>query len=556
MPDIIEGAPGHMPVGFDRGRQRYVTAFGIGYFFLCQVGGPLMHFAFSPGTAYWHDPLPLLAHALGIVVAGLLVLAPQRATMASYVVIWSTWLTVWAAVWATAGTVNGERVPFYLATAPLLAGLLMSTRHVVVVGGLNVFGIAVMAAIGRVPGATAMNAALLTIVATMVLGIGAYTRRLDEAIIGGQARQLVSRTAELQAIMDAASEGMVAFDGAGRIVNANPAAIELTGGSRLSRGEPMDASLPRQIAHVVETLQESGRQGPDDVELGGRVLRVGLRALPGPRDGHLVTIQDVTEERAAEEQRHLAELRRSEIEKLREVTRFKSNLLNAASHELNTPLTPVRLQMELLRSPDRGPLTPKQTHSLDILDRNIQRLSSLITDILDVAKLDGARLPLRVVPVAMESLVRNEVAGFADNAQRSGITLDTDIQGSAWVRGDPARLGQVIANLVSNAIKFTPRGGVKVSFTVDGGWATVSVQDTGVGVPHGTEDQLFEPFSQLHESAREAEGAGMGLYLSRGIIEAHGGIMEFERLRDGSRFWFRIPTDTIAVSVAEPIAAR
>ncbi len=558
MADVVTGASrSHFQRDPQLGRQRYVASIAIGYLLLCQAGAPLIHYAVSPAIPYWEDSLAIISHALGVIALLAFFVAKRSTTLAAHVLIWSTWAAVWGALLSNMGTQYANHAAIYLALAPLVAGLLLSASHVVTVGGLNVFGAAVLGATGAVAPSTAMNASLLTIAATLVLGISAYMRRVDQIVIGGQARQLLVRTAELEAIMHAASEGMIAVDPAGRIVDANAAAARLTGDLDLSRGALIADVLPGPLVELVESLAESAGNEPVHAELhGAPVLRVTLRRLAGPREGHLVTLQDVTEERAAEEQRRLADLHSAEVEKLQELNRFKSNLLNAASHELNTPLTPVRLQVELLRSPERGPLNDRQIHSLDILDRNIRRLSTLIGDILDVAKLDGSRLPLRCVPVSLDALVREEVANFADSARQAGLELEVDIKDRAWVWGDPARLAQVLANLVSNAIKFTREGRVRVELVVEAGWAAITVDDTGVGVPAGAEANLFEPFGQLHKLAHEADGAGMGLYMSKGIAEAHGGQLGYERHNGGSRFWFRIPTDAIEVPEAGQVMAN
>ncbi len=534
-------------VGFDRGRRRFVIAFGIGYFGLCHVAAPVLHFARTPGVPYWQDPVTLLCHTLGFVALSAVYLGKDSTTRLAHVLVWATWVAVWVVVLRSIGSPHVSAVTMFLAAGPLLAGSLLSTRHVVAAGALNVLGAAAMGAAGMVPASAALHASLLTAAATLVLGITSYTRHVDEAIIGGQARQLLTRTAELEAIMEASPEGLIALDAGGRIVDANGTAARLVGSRRLLRGAPLDRVLHGDVAGVLEDLVHSDGTDLRRIDLpGGRVARVSIRAIRGPREGHLIMLADITDELRADEERRQADVRRSEVEKLQEVTRFKSNLLNAASHELNTPLTPVRLQMELLRSPDRGPLTDKQRHSLDILDRNIQRLSHLITDILDVAKLDGARLPLRCAPVALEDILRDEVAAFQPAAARRGLRLDVDVQGRGVVWGDPGRLGQVVGNLIGNAVKFTNDGHVRARLALDDAWVTVSVEDTGVGVPLGSDAQLFEPFSQLHQVGRDAVGAGMGLYLSKGIIEAHGGSMGFERHPEGSRFWFRIPLEDAA----------
>ncbi len=522
-----------------------MLAFGMGWFLLCQTGAPLFHYMVNADTPYWSDPLPVLGHVVGLLALACLIAARKSIVLASHLLVWSSWLATWIAVVGVIGTSHINGLVLYLATGPLLAGLLLRPSYVILAGGLSVFGAAAMGATGLVGPASAINASLLTMAATVVLGISAYVRHVDDVIIDGQSRQLLARTAELEAITDAASDGMIALDPVGRIVDANPAAMAILGDAPLPRGSAFWTAVPTPLADAVHAMLDAAGE-PAPVEVGeDPILRVTMRPLGASHAGHLVTLQDVTDAKAAEEQRRIADMQSAEVEKLQELNRFKANLLNSASHELNTPLTPVRLQVELLRSTQRGPLNDRQIHSLDILDRNIKRLSTLIGDILDVARLDGARLPLRCVPVAIDRLVKDELSSFQESAKLNGLELEAQIDGQAWVWGDPGRLAQVTNSLVTNAIKFTKEGRILIHVTASDGWATLAVEDTGVGVPEGREGHLFEPFAHTHSSDVDLDGSGMGLYMSKAIIEAHGGDIGYERHDTGSRFWFRVPVDAM-----------
>lgn len=261
--------------------------------------------------------------------------------------------------------------------------------------------------------------------------------------------------------------------------------------------------------------------------------------VPG---GAILLVRDVTEARRAEEARRVASQRLQDIERLEEMNRFKTQLLNTASHELNTPLTPLRLQTHLLRSGALGELNERQRKSVAILDRNLGRLSALVGDVLDVARIQAGRLKLRPETIDLATLVAHAVETFEEPALARGIALEVAASEPLAVRADPARLTQVLFNLVSNAMRFTPEGGrIEVRALAEGAVARVDVADTGIGLEKRQIDALFQPFSQVHEDSRG--GTGLGLYISRGILAEHGGAIacESDGPGHGTTFSLRLP---------------
>ncbi|HWG90537.1 MAG TPA: HAMP domain-containing sensor histidine kinase [Candidatus Thermoplasmatota archaeon] len=227
----------------------------------------------------------------------------------------------------------------------------------------------------------------------------------------------------------------------------------------------------------------------------------------------------------AERERQAAAERLAELERLKQVNQFKTNLLNTASHELNTPLTPLKLQVHLLRSPQTGPLTERQRRAVDVLDRNILRLSLLVQDVLDVARLQGGTLPLHRQPVDFNRIVLEAVESFQEQADQKGIKLETRAEGERVLDLDGQRITQVVFNLLSNALKFTPPGGtILVETGRVGEEGVIRVRDTGMGLTPSQMSRLFQPFSQVHDTMQETRsGAGLGLYICKGIVEQHGG---------------------------------
>ncbi|MBI2078574.1 MAG: PAS domain-containing sensor histidine kinase [Euryarchaeota archaeon] len=270
-----------------------------------------------------------------------------------------------------------------------------------------------------------------------------------------------------------------------------------------------------------------------------RTDKVPYRDETGKVVGVVVFSQDITEQKKAEEDLKAA------YRKLEELVKFRTQFLNTTAHELRTPLTPIILQSHLLRDALSHLSDPQQRKGFEILDRNIRRLDSLVRDVLDAARLQSGRLPLRVAELDMARVVGDAVETVAPQAEQQHITLESRSERPLLVAGDPVRLGQVLTNLLANALKFTPEGGkITVTAVASSGHAIVSVQDTGIGVPPGQIARLFQPFSQVHDPMQTtAPGTGLGLYVSRGIVEQHGGNIWCYSAgpNAGSTFSFRLP---------------
>ena len=217
----------------------------------------------------------------------------------------------------------------------------------------------------------------------------------------------------------------------------------------------------------------------------------------------------------------------------RRVDRMKDEFLAAVSHELRTPLTAVLGALGLLASGAAGPLPERARPLAEAAQRNGHRLSRLIDDILDLTKLEGDRLVMQVSTVAVGPLVREACAANLAYAARVGVAIDQDIEGAAdalKLRVDPIRFLQVMANLLSNAIKHSPQGET-VTAVVRRSLAgvRVQVQDRGKGIDPEFRACLFEKFAQADGSDRRMQGGtGLGLYLSRILVERMGGRIEAE----------------------------
>ncbi len=244
----------------------------------------------------------------------------------------------------------------------------------------------------------------------------------------------------------------------------------------------------------------------------------------------------------------------NEMSRLRDLSDFKTKLLNTAAHEISTPLTPIRFQTTILRRGDQENLDDRQRRALEILDRNVDRLSKLVHDVLDVARLESDNLKIRPEPMDLSQVAHETVDAFRDLARQAQVELVTELEEPLTVPADAERIAQVFFNLVSNAIKFTPEGGqVTVRTSREDDMALASVEDTGVGLKAEDFQRLFQPFSQIESdelNTPKRGGTGLGLYITQGIIEQHGGRIwcDSPGVAEGSTFSFAIPTE------ARPVA--
>lgn len=345
--------------------------------------------------------------------------------------------------------------------------------------------------------------------------------------------------AKFRALIETAPDAVLIADPFGLIVLANQQAGKMFGytSSELI-GLPMAALLPDEApGREAQARRRDGSTFPAEV-----------RAAPMEQRGERLTtrmIRDLTERKAAEEERFHAVERLREIERLKQMDAFKTQFINMAAHELGTPLTPVRLQVDLLKMDVTGPLTAQQRRALAILDRNVERLRALLEDVLQVARLQAGRLAVDKQDADLARLLLEAVETFQEPARRAGVHIETRLAPGLHAYVDAKRITQVLFNLISNAIKFTPPGGsivVEAEGSEEG--VVFRVRDTGDGMKPEDISRLFQPFTQVHDRAQRTQpGTGLGLYISKGIVDLHGGHIkaESEGLGKGATFTVALP---------------
>ena len=232
-------------------------------------------------------------------------------------------------------------------------------------------------------------------------------------------------------------------------------------------------------------------------------------------------------------------------QQLEAASRHKSEFLANMSHELRTPLNAIIGFSEVLTERMFGELNEKQAEYLKDIYASGQHLLSLINDILDLSKIEAGRMELELADFDLPSAIDNALILVRERATRRGITLGRTLDEQlGMLRGDERKVKQVLLNLLSNALKFTPEGGrIDVSAGVHDGVAEIAVTDTGVGIAPEDQEAVFEEFRQVGTADKKVEGTGLGLALSRKFIELHGGRIWVEsEVGKGSTFRFTLPS--------------
>jgi signal transduction histidine kinase len=243
----------------------------------------------------------------------------------------------------------------------------------------------------------------------------------------------------------------------------------------------------------------------------------------------------------------LRETSRIEAERrmLEIVSQHKSEFLANMSHELRTPLNAVIGFSEVLAERMFGDLNPKQQEYVQDILTSGRHLLALINDILDLSKVEAGRMELELAPFDLRAALENSLLLVRERAQRHGLVLELDVDdGVSMVVADERRFRQIMLNLLSNAVKFTPDGGqIRVSAVLREGFVEVAVSDTGMGIPKEDQGLIFEEFRQARgESAGKREGTGLGLTLTKRLVETHGGrIWVTSEPGRGSAFTFTLP---------------
>ena len=341
-----------------------------------------------------------------------------------------------------------------------------------------------------------------------------------------------------RSILEQAADAVVVCDERGFVQQASESAKRLCPAGVLHRPfeDAFGVPLPPLPVHVMEAELGCGRPVPATVLMSARPLR-------GPQgvSGVVVTLTDISERKRAEQaiqQLHLAE--RQAREDAEAASRAKDEFLAMLAHELRNPLFALRNAVEVSRAGDDG-----RERALDIAARQVQQLARLIDDLFDMARVQRGRVELRREPLDLVQVVDRAVEITRLAVERRGHVLEIEIDEGLEVDADPDRLEQILVNLLSNAVKFTEPGG-RIALTArrEGSEAVVTVKDNGVGIEPELLSHVFELFAQGRMGLdRSAGGLGIGLTVTKRLVELHGGSVEArsEGPGQGAEFEIRLP---------------
>ena len=232
---------------------------------------------------------------------------------------------------------------------------------------------------------------------------------------------------------------------------------------------------------------------------------------------------------------------KEENERTKAAYEIKSQFLSTVSHELRTPLTSIKASLELINAGALGEVPPALEPAMNIAAKNARRLSNLIDDLLDLQKIEAGEMVFHFERINVRELVEEAIEstkGYADQLKINMITVFP--KDDIFIAGDHSRLMQVMANLLSNALKFSDEGGtVQVRIAMHGARARISVRDEGVGIPENSKDKVFGKFSQVDSSdVRRIGGTGLGMSITKQIVERHEGTVDYEsEFGNGSTFY-------------------
>ncbi len=344
-------------------------------------------------------------------------------------------------------------------------------------------------------------------------------------------------------IVEKSTDGIIIVDNEGIVRFVNPSGEKI-----FNQSAENAIGMPFGFPVVIDEFIER-----DILRLDGSIAIVEMRSVETNWKGenaYLISLRDITMRKRYEES-----LLRT-TEELKKIDQMKSDFISIASHELRTPLTSIKNAVDIILSRKAGEITDPQEKFLSMAKRNINRLGSLINDILNISKIESGKIELNYTEVDIKNIIENVFNTFRTVADSKSISLKMNIAPDLPViYADGSRIEEVLINLISNAIKFTHDKGIVTinAQQVEGvpyrpenikGFLEISVTDTGIGIPKKSMEHLFEKFYQVDSSLSEKKkrGTGLGLAISKGTIEAHGGKIQCKSKEgEGSTFSFTLP---------------
>jgi PAS domain S-box-containing protein len=339
--------------------------------------------------------------------------------------------------------------------------------------------------------------------------------------------QLEEEASKVKAILESIADGVIVEDKSGQIIMMNPAAKRILGGM----SEDFPAHPIRELPALLAKGEPSSADGSEDrrFEAGGKVISAGEAPVvtkDGVELGKVMVFRDITREV--------------------EVDRLKDEFIENVSHELRTPLTSIKGYSELLMLTAQDKLDQQQRKSLSYIAQRSSQLVTMISELLDMTDIAAGTLGLDLAPTSLDELIVEVMDSWRNRIEEKQLTAVAQLPDDLpQVLADRDRVRRVLHNLISNAYNYTmPGGNMTVTTYTDGDKVRVDVEDTGVGISKPDQSRLFTRFFRAREVPHDdVRGAGLGLYMAKALIEAHGERIWLERSKqgEGSVFSFTLP---------------
>jgi NtrC-family two-component system sensor histidine kinase KinB len=349
--------------------------------------------------------------------------------------------------------------------------------------------------------------------------------------------KLLAEKKKGEAIINSIDDGIIVVDADYRICDLNPAAARAIGSEgELAKGKHfLEVVKSEKLFRLIRESSESGRSSgaEDDKD----IITINRGETPSHYQYWISPIYSEANAMVG------VVLLLRDITRLKELDRLKSEFVMMASHELRTPLTSIGMGIDLLRESCLEKLNPEEQKLLGAAHEEIQRLKSLVNDLLALSKIESGKIEMDFEQVSLPALFEKVVADMKIQAKNRSVELTWQIpEPFPKVKADAHKIAWVLTNLVANALNFSdPGGSIKISAEHIGTLGYVSVKDNGVGIPVEFQSRIFDKFVQVKDQ-KESIGSGLGLAICREIVHAHGGTIWVDSVPgEGSTFTFTIP---------------
>ena len=354
---------------------------------------------------------------------------------------------------------------------------------------------------------------------------------------------IATEKSRMRALVNHLPGGVMATDKEGTIALANPSFLRMIGyrgsdiiGKSISQivaNETFNKMVSQaltmpgnEFAELAEEFSHGSLSKDDEAVLG--VQCIPFRDRLGRNLGTVTVLHDITTQKKMEQ--------------------LKSDFVSMVAHEIQSPMNSVLMQIKLLLKGRMGDVNKEQTQLLERISEKIKGLSALASELLDLAKIEAGLVIQEKEKLEVAELLRDQVAFYDEKAQTKGITLKLDkLPDLSSILGNRYNIEEVLSNLISNAIRYTPEGGnIVVSAHMEEGYVCIQVSDTGFGIPQEEMGRIFDRFYRIKsEKTRFITGTGLGLSIVKSIVEAHNGVIQVESELDrGSTFSVYLPVMT------------